>query len=417
MESVRHYYCEISADLLAKPKAVRNLVETTVAKNVLIFCESKSDTQLIETLLRKRGIEARRLNCDVGQNNRLKIENLIKDGSIKILALTNFAARNLNIKNAELIINYSIEQKQELYEERCKTASKDGQIVSLIAPRDVASFHFLTKVIPVKFEKMALPTSKQIDEVKISNLCKNINCDLASINQEELGLAKSLLSSYLNEVSARSGIEQIVAKLLSKSNDLFTLPEKPSLEDELEPSFAMQEVLNYRQETKAKEFDDFRHKRSNRNDNYSWSRQNQNTNDCSEETHKHSEDARLYIGQGTSDGMTADLFKELANEFADIKSHEIFDLVVYDNYGFVTTSCENAESIINSLNGIEYNSKLLPIEYAATLRKERSSTQNREDHREFRREHYGKDKNRRNNRFQQKRGGGRRGQSEGRRRY
>jgi hypothetical protein len=75
----------------------------------------------------------------------------------------------------------------------------------------------------------------------------------------------------------------------------------------------------------------------------------------------------LYIGQGKENGMTDDLFKEIATGIADLKEGQIKRSVFRQRHGFVDLMEPHASQLVSALNGIEYNGITLPVERAALL--------------------------------------------------
>jgi hypothetical protein len=92
-----------------------------------------------------------------------------------------------------------------------------------------------------------------------------------------------------------------------------------------------------------------------------------------EPPHPAGTDVRLYFGQGLSHGITAEIFTDLAVEFAEISRQDIKYLVVRDTYGFADVAEMHARTLIDNLNGIEYNGALLPVECATILEPPRTS--------------------------------------------
>jgi hypothetical protein len=62
--------------------------------------------------------------------------------------------------------------------------------------------------------------------------------------------------------------------------------------------------------------------------------------------------------------MTAELFGDLAKEFADIDSSALKSISLREHYAFVDMPQQQATALISSLNGIEYNGFPLPVELA-----------------------------------------------------
>lgn len=67
-------------------------------------------------------------------------------------------------------------------------------------------------------------------------------------------------------------------------------------------------------------------------------------------------------------GMTAELFSDLADEFAGIKRDDLKHLSIREHYGFVDLDEQKAKHLIANLNGIEYNGMVLPVEFATEIR-------------------------------------------------
>lgn len=62
--------------------------------------------------------------------------------------------------------------------------------------------------------------------------------------------------------------------------------------------------------------------------------------------------------------MTSDIFCALAADFADVTKEKILSARFREIYGFVDIAGDSAQPLVESLNGIEYNGHLLPVEIA-----------------------------------------------------
>ena len=81
-------------------------------------------------------------------------------------------------------------------------------------------------------------------------------------------------------------------------------------------------------------------------------------------------DARLYIGQGTQSGLTENEFKQLATSVGEIDAGQIVRLKLRENYGFIDVKSNVAETLVNNLNGIEYNGNVLPVRITGRVKAE-----------------------------------------------
>jgi superfamily II DNA/RNA helicase len=53
---MEHIYFEVGTSLLAKPQALCDLVEYESGHSVIIFCNSPSDADFADVILKKRGV-------------------------------------------------------------------------------------------------------------------------------------------------------------------------------------------------------------------------------------------------------------------------------------------------------------------------------------------------------------------------
>ncbi|MCL4140437.1 UNVERIFIED_CONTAM: hypothetical protein GTU68_014154 [Idotea baltica] len=122
--AIEHLYVEVSGDLLAKPHALCDIIETQRPRSAIIFCNTKSDTELVEVLLRRRGFDARRMNSDLSQSQRQTVLAKIKSEELQLLVATDIAARGIDIEQLDLvIINYSLHDQSDAYIHRAEYRS------------------------------------------------------------------------------------------------------------------------------------------------------------------------------------------------------------------------------------------------------------------------------------------------------
>ncbi len=76
---------------------------------------------------------------------------------------------------------------------------------------------------------------------------------------------------------------------------------------------------------------------------------------------------RLYVSQGSEDGMTEDVFRQLATEFAGLNYDELLGASFRKNHGYIDLKGEHAQLLLDNMHGIEYNSKPLTLEVANVI--------------------------------------------------
>lgn len=441
---IDHWFYEIGGDLMAKPSALCDLIETLRPASAIIFCNTKSDTQLVEVLLRRRGFDARRINSDLSQSQRNRVMKKIRSGSIQFLVATDIAARGIDIAQIDLVINYAIHEQPEIYVHRTGRtgrAGRQGRAISLVGPRDFSSFHFLTKVLDRHFEKKVLPTDTEVADARSAHLYELMRLQAIELKDRDLLVARRVLSEIGGIDTPNEELEQLLAKMCRYTIEHSLQAEARALEEELELAQDAEEAAKREESGERRESRRGRdrdrggrgergdrdrgrgerdrgerdrgerdrggrggrdrrggeeerygrderprrdHEDSPRNadsesrhsapsgsenprEDSSWEgNRSEGENQWRDRRRNDSGDVRVYVGQGTSHGMTPEVFTSLAGEFADLQPAAIRSISLREHYGFVDLSERDASSLVGSMNGIEYNGQPLPIEIAQT---------------------------------------------------
>jgi ATP-dependent RNA helicase DeaD len=157
---IDHLYCKVDAGVTSKANALCKLFTKEGARSAIVFCNTKSDTELLEVFLRRRGFNARRINSDLSQKERDTLIANLKSGELQFLIATDVAARGIDIKQLELVVNYTLHDQPEVYVHRTGRtgrAGASGKAVSLIGPPDLLPFHALKKQLGIDVVEIVLP--------------------------------------------------------------------------------------------------------------------------------------------------------------------------------------------------------------------------------------------------------------------
>jgi superfamily II DNA/RNA helicase len=86
--------------------------------------------------------------------------NRFRSGELKLLIATDVAARGIDIKNLDLVVNYAIHETTETYVHRTGRtgrAGSSGTALSLVGPIDFAAFHSLSKSLSASHQLREVP--------------------------------------------------------------------------------------------------------------------------------------------------------------------------------------------------------------------------------------------------------------------
>ena len=75
MQNMEHIYYEVGTSLLAKPQALCDLVELESGHSCVVFCNSPSDADFADVILKKRGLASLKL---IGYVPQIKLSKAIQ---------------------------------------------------------------------------------------------------------------------------------------------------------------------------------------------------------------------------------------------------------------------------------------------------------------------------------------------------
>jgi superfamily II DNA/RNA helicase len=213
---MEHIYYEVGTSLLAKPQALCDLVEYESGKSCIIFCNSPSDADFADVILKKRGIASVKLIGYVPQLKLSKAIQQLQKKEITALVLTDVAARGVPLEEFEVVVNYSVPVDPEVYFTRyaAEGETKTKKVVSLVAAMDITNFHFLKKLGKVEFVQSEPPTAEQLFVGKFNQLREQAI--------EKAAAGDTSLNELVEKVLADDKARDIVALLLN--NTLTVIP-------------------------------------------------------------------------------------------------------------------------------------------------------------------------------------------------
>jgi len=211
----QHFYYEVSGDLLAKPNALCDALEAAGAHAAVIFCNSPSDADLVDVLLKKRGMKSQKLIGNVPPMVTSRALRELKSGELNALVVTDIASREIDVEQLELVVNYSMPSDPEVYLHRSSRSgpnNKLAKVISLISPLDIANFHYLKKFVDFEFTLLTPPSKEQLVSMKVQQLQRE--------GAAAMVLNDPRLKEMTEQILADKSKEEIVALLLRNTLDL-----------------------------------------------------------------------------------------------------------------------------------------------------------------------------------------------------
>jgi superfamily II DNA/RNA helicase len=158
-----------SAEPKAKRLALRALVGASDVRNGIVFCNRKSEVDIVAKSLRKHGFDASPIHGDLDQSVRMKTLESFRKGELKLLVASDVAARGLDIPDVSHVFNYDVPHHADDYVHRIGRtgrAGRTGDAYMIVTPADTRSLDKVLKLIgktPVE-EKLELDWASAKDE-------------------------------------------------------------------------------------------------------------------------------------------------------------------------------------------------------------------------------------------------------------
>ncbi|MBF0290269.1 MAG: ATP-dependent RNA helicase DbpA [SAR324 cluster bacterium] len=122
---ITEYFYEVDPD--AKLSTLIKLFAHHRPENVIVFCKAKLRSQEIAEDLNRKSIEALAIHGNLEQYERTDVLMQFANRSCSVLIATDVAARGLDIKELEMVINYDMPHDQSTYTHRIGRTGRAGK--------------------------------------------------------------------------------------------------------------------------------------------------------------------------------------------------------------------------------------------------------------------------------------------------
>ena len=139
-----------SVDPKAKRMALRALVGAENVRNGIVFCNRKSEVDIVAKSLKTHGFDAAPIHGDLDQTTRMRTLDAFRKGDLKLLCASDVAARGLDIPDVSHVFNYDVPHHADDYVHRIGRtgrAGKTGDTFMIVTPADSRNLDKVLKLI------------------------------------------------------------------------------------------------------------------------------------------------------------------------------------------------------------------------------------------------------------------------------
>ena len=166
----------LADDVAHKNKLVGKILQNDQDQKVLIFTNTRTQAMQLNAYLQYEKLNTAYLHGELSQEDRQMVMQQFRKGSTKILVATDLAARGLDIKDLDLVLNFDMARSGDDYLHRIGRtgrAGKTGTAISLINANDWNLSQSIARYLNVEFEEIAIKGLQAKFKGKIENKKKN----------------------------------------------------------------------------------------------------------------------------------------------------------------------------------------------------------------------------------------------------
>jgi ATP-dependent RNA helicase DDX5/DBP2 len=127
-------------DAISKLMSLISQLNPTPSSKMLIFCSTKRSCDQLQWTLEGERIPSETIHGDKAQFSRDQVLRAFKKGDIPILIATDVAARGLDVKDIQTVVNFELPREEESYVHRIGRTARGGSTgtsISFFKPEDI----------------------------------------------------------------------------------------------------------------------------------------------------------------------------------------------------------------------------------------------------------------------------------------
>ena len=294
----------------------------------IVFCRTRKETQEIADKLIQDGYNADSLHGELSQAQRDDVMQKFRVKNIQLLVATDVAARGLDVDDLTHVINYGLPDEVESYTHRrgrTGRAGKTGISISICHVKEKGKIRLIENIIKKKFEKGEMPSGHDICEKQLFNLVDQI--EKVKVDEEEIATLMPQIYRKLEWLDKEDIIKRVVSLEFNRMIDYYKDADE------------IQEV-------------DERAARSERGE------RGERRSHAAEEGF-----SRFFLNFGKTDGLYPNQLIELVNKCVPGKVR-IGKIDLRDNFSFFEVEEDEAQRVMDSMNGFEVDGKRISVEPA-----------------------------------------------------
>ncbi|MGC9368938.1 MAG: DEAD/DEAH box helicase [Paracoccaceae bacterium] len=154
-----------------KRELLRALIdkEGEALTNAIIFCNRKTEVDVVAKSLSKHGYDAAPIHGDLDQSQRTKTLEAFREGKLRFLCASDVAARGLDVPSVSHVFNYDVPSHAEDYVHRIGRtgrAGRSGKALMICVPHDEKYLEAIESLVKKEIPRLENPLKGKAAEPK-----------------------------------------------------------------------------------------------------------------------------------------------------------------------------------------------------------------------------------------------------------
>lgn len=337
-ENVKHVYYEVQAR--DRYEALKRIADINPQVYGIVFCRTRRETKEIADKLIQDGYNADALHGDLSQAQRDSVMNKFRTKHLQLLVATDVAARGLDVNELTHVINFNLPDENEIYihrSGRTGRAGKSGISLSILHMREKHKLRAVEKIVGKKFEKMLVPSGKEICAKQLYNLVDKV---------ENVEIDESQIAPFIDVIYKKLewlNREDLIKKFVSIEFNRF---------------------LSYYKG--AKDLNQIEKSRDDSRESRDGSGRNRKGEERKSRDRKRGDEnfTRFFINIGSSTNLNPPSLIGLINKYTHERNIDIGRIEIMKNFSFFEVDSAYEKKILSSFEGGDYHNVPIVIEVA-----------------------------------------------------
>ncbi len=359
--NIEHIYYEVHAR--DRYEALKRISDMNPNIYGIVFCRTRMETKDIADKLMQDGYNADALHGDLSQAQRDHVMGRFRSRHLQLLVATDVAARGLDVNDLTHIINFNLPDEDEVYihrSGRTGRAGKSGISLSILHMREKHKLRAIEKRIGKKFEKLNVPSGKEICEKQLFNLIDKFQ--QVEVNDSQIEPFLEVIYEKLQSIDR----EELIKRIVSLEFNRFLEYYKNARD------------LNVAAKSDDRRRDDDRGDRRGRKDRDRGDRRERDRNDRGDRRDRDRSDApegkrernydgefsRFFINKGSKDNLNPASLIGLINKYTREHNLDIGKIEIMKSFSFFEINKGAERKLMDGFSDATFDSEPVMLEAA-----------------------------------------------------